>query len=664
MLKFTSMTINNFGPYEGEQTIDFGDGDGVTLIWGDNGHGKTTLLNLFRYALFGRFQYRHETVDDILKLVNREGMKAGKYDFKVVLRMLHGGKKYELTRQYSVRAGVTVPSKNDDYVQDVFLKVDGHFPPNKEHELAMIMPEEVSRFFLFDGELLQEYEELVKDETSVGEKIKKSIESILGVPILTNAANDTSFVLGEYRKEQTKAAQANKQTEKYAAQIESETAKKDEQTKELTRLQAAYEEAQNLRAKLEDEGKQNEHLRALIQNMEHLESDIAAKEATRDGLLQSIVVATKEVWRYVIGKQTSEILSQVRSELSALQQKHSTHDSVARLISYIQHIVETHHCECCDQDVDEAHVSALKKRLEEEPGEFGGLSPEETERMKVLQIRQASLESMQSATDAQVLKVYEDQLADLLVQIDDAKGQLKDLRDEISRYGNVSDLTAAAKENAQNLAKCYSKIENLKEGIQATKDKIKEADIALASLEEKVRKAGTSDADLNLAVKKVEICAALHQLFNDGIAAYRDKLKTEVERDATELFCNISSDPDYTALKINDNYGLSIQHRSGEIIPFRSAGFEHIVALSLIGALHKNAPLSGPIIMDSPFGRLDPTHKKNITKALPLMSDQIILLAYTDEIDGQTARQVLGSTLKKEYRLRKYGSFHTAIELQ
>lgn len=367
---------------------------------------------------------------------------------------------------------------------------------------------------------------------------------------------------------------------------------------------------------------------------------------------------------YVIGKQTSEILSQVKSELSELQQKHSTHESTTRLISYIQRIVETHHCECCDQDVDEAHVSALKKRLEEEPGEFGGLSPEETERMRILQIRQASLESMQNTTDAQVLKVYEDQLADLLVQIDDAKGQLKDLRDEISRYGNVRDLTVAAKENAQSLAKCYSKIDNLKEGIQATKDKIKEADIALASLEEKVRKAGTSDADLNLAVKKVEICAALHQLFTDGIAAYRDKLKTEVERDATELFCNISSDPDYIALKINDNYGLSIQHRSGEIIPFRSAGFEHIVALSLIGALHKNAPLSGPIIMDSPFGRLDPTHKKNITRALPLMSDQIILLAYTDEIDGQTARQVLGRALKKEYRLRKYGSFHTAIELQ
>ena len=228
---------------------------------------------------------------------------------------------------------------------------------------------------------------------------------------------------------------------------------------------------------------------------------------------------------------------------------------------------------------------------------------------------------MQSATDAQVLKVYEDQLADLLVQIDDAKGQLKDLRDEISHYGNVSDLTAAAKENAQSFAKCYSKIENLKEGIQATKDKIKEADIALASLEERVRKAGTSDADLNLAVKKVEICAALHQLFTDGIAAYRDKLKTEVERDATELFCNISSDPDYTALRINDNYGLSIQHRSGEIIPFRSAGFEHIVALSL--CFTQKCPLKWSHYNGLSFwtSRPNPQEKHNEGSTIDVRSD-------------------------------------------
>ena len=169
---------------------------------------------------------------------------------------------------------------------------------------------------------------------------------------------------------------------------------------------------------------------------------------------------------------------------------------------------------------------------------------------------------------------------------------------------------------------------------------------------------------MKLAVKKVEICASLHQLFDDGIIEYRDKLKAEVENDATKIFRNMSSDKDYTALKINENYGLSIQHRSGEIVPFRSAGYGHIVALALIGALHKNAPLRGPVIMDSPFGRLDTPNTKNITKALPLMSHQIILLVHTREIDAQAARQELGNMLKKEYPLIKHGSFHTEFELQ
>lgn len=141
-------------------------------------------------------------------------------------------------------------------------------------------------------------------------------------------------------------------------------------------------------------------------------------------------------------------------------------------------------------------------------------------------------------------------------------------------------------------------------------------------------------------------------------------MKTDVERDATELFVGISNDPDYIQLKINDNYGLSMVHASGELVPLRSAGFEHVVALSLIGALHKNAPLRGPIIMDSPFGRLDPDHKRNITKALPSMSEQIVLLAYTHEIDEQQARETLADALKKEYRLTRYSSFHTEIEPQ
>ena len=56
MLQFTSLTVENFGPFKGCQTIDFTNEDGVTIIWGNNGRGKTTLLNIFDMLCLGGFR--------------------------------------------------------------------------------------------------------------------------------------------------------------------------------------------------------------------------------------------------------------------------------------------------------------------------------------------------------------------------------------------------------------------------------------------------------------------------------------------------------------------------------------------------------------------------------------------------------------------------------
>lgn len=173
-----------------------------------------------------------------------------------------------------------------------------------------------------------------------------------------------------------------------------------------------------------------------------------------------------------------------------------------------------------------------------------------------------------------------------------------------------------------------------------------------------------SGSDLIIATRRLSLCEDIMDIFDKGIGVYRGQLKTNVEKDATEIFEQLSSDKDYVGLQINDSYGLSIVHKDGMLVPGRSSGFEHIVALSLIGALHHNAPLQGPIIMDSPFGRLDPTHKKNIVRALPRMAEQAMLLVYTDEIDNQIARASLGGSLTKEYRLSKVSSLYTKIEAE
>lgn len=659
MLRFTSLTVENFGPFKGSQTIDLSNEDGVSIVWGNNGRGKTTLLNIFRYALFGKIQNRRGIVKDLTSISNLESRSEGNYGFKVILRMTSDGKNYELTRQYKMRAGISRPTKDDDYEQAVFLKEDGSILSSAmcDHLLNTIMPEQVSRFFLFDGELLQEYEELLINDSDAGTKIKESIEKILGVPVLTNGAIDVESVLETYKSAKTRLAQNNQRTMQIGAQIAALQAKLQEHRNEFERLRAELKIELNNRNILEDKLTQSERIRGLLADEKALELSINEKKARRDALISSICAITKDAWKGLSSARVLEVLSVIDEEAKSLEEKERTQHTAQRFLEEMRQAISVKHCQLCDQNIEDDCLSKMKERVKSIESEFGSLTPEETQKLQSLRNRRNILQGMVYPNSKEKLEVYEEQLANVTVEINQAERQLKTVREDIDRYGDIDGLTELTQQHSQ----CLAKIKNLEEGKRAESAIISETQGSLATLDSQLNR-NSSGTDMLIAKRKVELCEQIHNIFEKGIDAYRDKLKKDVERDATALFQKISNDPDYVKLEINENYGLSMVHASGEKVPYRSAGFEHIVALALISALHKNAPLRGPVIMDSPFGRLDPIHKDKITKALPSISDQIILLAYTHEIDEQTARSTLGSALKKEYRLARQTSFFTRIE--
>ena len=91
MLHFRKMILRDFGPYKGEQIVDFTDKAGVTIFWGNNGRGKTTLLNAFRYALFGVIQRRNGVLKSLSEMSNTESTAEGRYGFSVILDMINDG---------------------------------------------------------------------------------------------------------------------------------------------------------------------------------------------------------------------------------------------------------------------------------------------------------------------------------------------------------------------------------------------------------------------------------------------------------------------------------------------------------------------------------------------------------------------------------------------
>ena len=254
MLALQQLQLENFGPYKGQQAIDFPTDGGVVIVYGENMRGKTTLLNAIRYALFGTVLTRREARLTFANIENWENAREGKHGFKVILRFSHDGAAYELTRECRLRRDVATPQSDSDYEQHCFLQRNGEAlgPEEAKDELARIMPESVSRFFLFDGELLQQYEELLRDESEMGLRIKEAIERILGVPILTNARTSVKRLLDEAQKAESKAAQKSQETQELGnnhmrlleqrAAHESEIARLSRDAQELKTKKRGYEE--------------------------------------------------------------------------------------------------------------------------------------------------------------------------------------------------------------------------------------------------------------------------------------------------------------------------------------------------------------------------------------------------------------------------------------
>jgi DNA sulfur modification protein DndD len=107
----------------------------------------------------------------------------------------------------------------------------------------------------------------------------------------------------------------------------------------------------------------------------------------------------------------------------------------------------------------------------------------------------------------------------------------------------------------------------------------------------------------------------------------------------------------YKGLRISPNYRVDLIGENGEPMT-TSEGGRQLVALSLIGALKRAAVRGGPVVLDSPLGRLDTLHRENVLqKWVPGLGSQAILLVQSGEIDEDEAREIMGNKIGHEYRI-------------
>ena len=660
MLRISKLTVQNFGPYHGKQSLEFSERDGVTIIWGDNGFGKTSIMNAFRYVLWGNLYGRKRQCLQPYTFVNIPSLVDGD-DMLVELYMNYNGSDCIVSRGLHRVGGDG--TKAEDYEVIFKVKVDTKTLNKEESDefLATAFPDRVSRFYLFDGELLGEYEDLLDEQDESGAKIKKSIEDILGIPILENARKNIESILSNFNKDATNLAKKEESTEKISEAYDKAVEELDHVEESKKDLEKKLGDARSEETRINDLMAANSTFSGYVSQKNEKESKLKADKDALEKTREKIIPFVEDAWKEVLNPVINEAIGYLDSSVADIKEKESNGKSLLFVSEFIaKHLSNhPHHCPICDnalssslQDEILAHFS--KDKLLE-------ITTAEKDQLDAASSRIAMLKKCLSGSKKGEISILLEQIDTLSISIDLTQADIEEIKNRIEAIGSTAS-EDEVRELPQQLSTCLRKIEEIKQGIKEADEHIADVKAAIERLDNQLQK-NSKNPDVQIAKNKEKFTSHLGELFEESISQFRDKLKVNVESDASIFFKAISNDPDYDHLKINDSYGLQIIGSDGLIVPNRSSGYEQVVAISLISALHKNAPIEGPIFMDSTFQRVDGRHKQKIIKNLHTFGHQVIVLAYYSEMGDITqVKDALGAHLLKEYRLNHTSSKETTIE--
>ena len=644
-----TLHLHHFMPYYGDVTIDFPEAEATntTIFYGENTKGKTSILNAFRWVLYGEAESKGRALD-YEDLLNKKALSEGESELYVELSFSDRDDHYVLRRLMS--------EKHQGGTGKLLMQKNGQPITHDEAEqtIERIAPKGTRRFFLFDGELLREYEELMEPTSNTAKKIKKAIEDVMGFPTLMR----TLEVLGAVEKRFRKESQAEKTSNAAVSDLKRDRddldASLEEKEGELERLSADEKKTRARLNKLSDDIDGSKDMKDAYDRLKALKGQRDSLRKTIDDKENHLREIKREVWKSVlrdhVGVRAAKALAgrETRRKLESERQK------LTLEISELQKSKQTEVCTTCNQTIRD--VSNLGTRIDEKLLKVEQISSE----IDLMPESDSLIELNMRLNNASRLKDFLGAEADvdrILTDHNDCIDKIKRLQDEIGDFDG-SDVDAQIIQKV----KLQASLEKLVESITQLETDISEIKSEKLRLSKKIDELSQSDGiSAESALLQTQ---EILDIFERAKDILREDIKVRVEEAAQHAFLEMTSRPDdYSGLKITDSYGLEMIAKDGTVVPQRSAGAEQVVALALIDGLNRVGRSPGPVIMDTPFGRLDQTHRANILAYMPKSARQFMVFVHSGELQRDSAvLDPIKPLIGKEYSINSNGPFVSYVE--
>lgn len=620
------LQLENFGPYLGVQTFDLtppSDDKPVVLIGGLNGGGKTTILEAILHALYGPLAGalvgREGTYEAFLRRSpHRQASGADETAVDLTFRIYRSGVPEELRirRAWKRRA--------DRMAQRVSVWRNGE-PDEALAEgwidfIEAFMPRGVARLFFFDGEKVEELADLERAQ----ETLRTAVGSLLGVDIVDQLVTDLK---GLERRHATAAATEDEQRvirERAASLAESEE-RVSELIEEMAQTRSALDSA-NRAARVADDLFRNQGGELFEQRQQLEEREQRARTAVHDAEESLRRLAAGAAPLLLVAADLTRTLERAAAESELRSGKHlaelleSRDAQIANLVEELGLALDA--------------LETLRSHLAKDRADRSNAEPG------------SALIGLSDAARGVGEHVVQHALPEVARELHSARGLLADAQaglEEVDRLlaqlpsPDAIQFALEQREFARNaIGEQEARAVVLDEQLERAKNERERRRIAHERALERAAGAEFADEDRRrLLQHSARARETLNRLHTAAIARQLSRIEEFV---ADALKTLLRKDGLIGGLKIDpESFSLELQDRTGnDLSPQRlSAGERQIVALALLWGLARAAGRPLPVVIDTPLGRLDSSHRHLIVERyLPRASHQVLVLSTDTEIEG------------------------------
>lgn len=653
------ITLSNFRQYKEKQLVEFScdKEKNVTVILGDNTSGKTTLIQAFNWCLYGSTSFKTR------ELINSESLQEmGPYsqnEVSVEVELQHEERLYVIRRTQTVTKNE--PDRAPTFARPI-LKVEYQETNGEMQEVPSveaqntvnkILPEALSSYFFFDGEH-------IADINNKG-NVVSAVRGLMGLETISEAvdhfdpkkANSVISKLhkeldvGHYEKNlQLKAnlytAKEKLQSlEQRKAQVENEINYFEDRKEELEAkilANAATKVRQEQKVRIERD------LNFLQNNQENVEHQIV-----RDFTKNSYKFFASALYAKVY-----KVLADAKQDGEGIPKMHS--DS-------IEFILKRGKCICgADLTLNQGAVNNIRYEQSLLPPQHIGT-----------EIREFKKECHRAETEVEdyvdVIRRDYVSIRENANQIDDKKSQLAELSHLLQGNIDVGKFERDNVENDKLLKEKRSLLVSISSSIGEIKNQIQSLESTINGLQVSTEKNKKINLYISYATK-------IYEWFKKGYDKAEKEVKEELYASINNLFSQmyhgqrtVEIDENYRiTLKVDNGRGVFVNDTSPGLDTVKNFAFiAGIVDLARKKAQTKDNDLEDvqyssepyPIVMDAPFSNADDKHIANISKVLPQVAEQVILVVMNK--DWEYAQPNMNNKVGMLYQIEKNSEIKSSI---